>query len=112
MKPTTSQLSIDEGPDPKTIKPVDQTEEATTPDEEAINQDQAEEEIPEVETTATGMANTVTSAKFRGTDKRNAAKGWKKINHAETLKDDIIGPKFTSWRRTKPKPSTQSTTKK
>jgi hypothetical protein len=55
---------------------VDKTEEATTPDEEDINQDQAEEqEIPEVETTATGMANTATSAKFRGTDKRNATKG-------------------------------------
>jgi hypothetical protein len=102
----------DEGPDPETIKPVDKTEEAITPDEEDINQDQAKEEILEVETTATGMANTATSAKFRGTDKKNAARGWKKINHAEMLKDDTIDPRFTSWRRTKPKPSTHLTTKK
>jgi hypothetical protein len=75
MKLTTSQLSIDEGPGPEATKPVDKTEEATTPDEEDINQDQAKEEILEVETTATGMANTATSAKFRGTNKRNAGRG-------------------------------------
>ena len=75
MKPTTSQLSIDEGPGPKATKPVDKTEDTTAPDEEAINLDQAEEEIPDVETTATGTANSVTSAKSRGTDKRNAGRG-------------------------------------
>jgi hypothetical protein len=53
MKPTMSQLSINEGPGPRTIKLVDQTEETTTPYEVAIKQDQAEEEITEVETTAT-----------------------------------------------------------
>jgi len=43
---------------------------------EDINQDQAEEPATlEAETTATGMASTATSAKFRGTAKRNAAKG-------------------------------------
>ncbi len=71
----TSQLSIDEGPGPGATKPVDKTEEITAPDEEAINLDQAEEEIPDVETTATGTANSVTSAKSRGTDKRNAGRG-------------------------------------
>ncbi len=110
LKPTTSQLLIDEGPDPELTKPVDRTEEVTTPDEEDINQDQAKEpatpldpeltkpvdrteevttpdeedinqdqaEEPatsEAETTATGMASTATSAKFRGTAKSNAAKG-------------------------------------
>ncbi len=71
-----SRLLIDEGPDPELPTPVDRTEEVTTPDEEDINQDQAEEPAtPEAETTATGMASTATSAKFRGTAKRNAAKG-------------------------------------
>jgi hypothetical protein len=55
---------------------VDRTEEVTTLDEEDINQDQGEEPAtPEAETTTTGMANTATSAKFRGTNKRSAAKG-------------------------------------
>jgi hypothetical protein len=54
---------------------VDKTEETTAPDEEAINPDQAEEEIPEVETTATGTANTAISAKSRGTGKKNAGRG-------------------------------------
>jgi hypothetical protein len=75
MKPTTSQLSIDEGPGPKATKPVDKTEETTAPDEEATKPDQAEEEITEAETMATETANTVISAKSRGTDKRNAGKG-------------------------------------
>jgi hypothetical protein len=75
MKPTMSQLSIDEGPGPKVTKPVEQTEETTTPDEEAIKPDQAEEEITEVETTTTGMANTAIFAKSRGTDKKNAGRG-------------------------------------
>jgi hypothetical protein len=73
-KTTTSQLSTDEGPDPKTIKPVDRTEEISTPDEEAINPDSTEEAMPDMETTATGMANTATFAKFRGTNKKNAGK--------------------------------------
>jgi len=60
---TTSQLSTNEGPDPKTIKPVDRTEEISTPDAEAINPDSTEEAMPDTETTATGMANTATFAK-------------------------------------------------
>jgi hypothetical protein len=70
---TTSRLSIDEEPGPKTINPVDKAEETTALDEEAIKLEQAEEEIPEVEATATGKANT--SANSRGTDKKNAGKG-------------------------------------
>jgi hypothetical protein len=70
-----SQHLIDEEPDPKQIKPVDQTEEATNLDEEATNQDQDEEEISEEETMEIGMASTANSAKFQGTDKRNAGKG-------------------------------------
>jgi len=55
---------------------VDRTEEITAPDEEDINQDQAEEpSTPEAEATVTGMANTAIFAKFRATDKKNAAKG-------------------------------------
>jgi len=55
---------------------VDRTEEITTPDEEDINQDQAEEPAtPEAEATVTRMANTAIFAKFRATDKKNAAKG-------------------------------------
>ncbi len=63
--------SIDEGPDPKQTKPVDQTEEIITPDEEAINQDQDEEEVTEPETMATGMASTAISAKPKGTDRKS-----------------------------------------
>ncbi len=69
------QLSIDEGPDPELTKPVDKAEEITTPYEEDTNQDQAEEPAtPEAEATTTGTANTAIFAKFRDTDKKNAAK--------------------------------------
>jgi hypothetical protein len=55
---------------------VDQAEEITTPDEEDTNQDQAEEPAtPEAEATITGRTNTAISAKFRATDRKNAAKG-------------------------------------
>jgi hypothetical protein len=55
---------------------VDKIEEITAPDEEDINQDQAEEAAtPETETTATEMASTAIFARFRATDKKNAAKG-------------------------------------
>ncbi len=75
-KPTTLQLSIDEGPDPELTKPADKAKEITTPDEEDTNQDQAEEPAtPEVETTITGTANTATFAKSRVTDRKNAEKG-------------------------------------
>jgi hypothetical protein len=76
VKPTTSQLSINKGPDPEITKPVDKTEEITALGEEDINQDQAEEPAtPEAEATITGMANTAIFAKFRATDRKNAAKG-------------------------------------
>ncbi len=75
MRLTMSQLSVDEGPGPKQTKLVDKTEETTALDKEAINPDQDEEEITEAETTATGTASTATSARFRGTDKRNVKKG-------------------------------------
>ncbi len=72
----TLQLSIDEGPDPELTKPADKAEEITTPDKEDTNQDQAKvPATPEAETTITGTANTVTFAKSRATDKRNAGKG-------------------------------------
>jgi hypothetical protein len=54
---------------------VDRTEEISTPDAEAINPDSTEEAMPDTETTATGMANTATFAKFKDTDKRNAGRG-------------------------------------
>jgi hypothetical protein len=55
---------------------VDRAEEITTPDEEDINQDQAEEPAsPEAEATINGMANTAIFARFRATDRKNAAKG-------------------------------------
>jgi hypothetical protein len=107
MKTTMSRLSIDEEPGPKATNPADKTEETTAPDEEAIKLDQEdEEEIPALEATATGTANTATSAKSRDTDKKNAGSESRRINPAETLKDDTTGPRFTSWKRTKPRPST------
>ncbi len=69
-------LSIDEEPDPELTKPADKAEEITTPDEEDISQDQAEEPATlEAEATITGTANTAIFAKFRATDKKNATKG-------------------------------------
>ncbi len=74
MRPTMSQHLINKEPDPKQIKLVDQTEEATAPDKEAINPDQDKEEITEPETTATRTASTATSAKLKGTDRRSVEK--------------------------------------
>ena len=63
---------------------MDRAEEITTPEEEDINQDQGEEPAtPEAETTTTGMANTATSAKFRGTDKRKRMKENKPCRDAQ-----------------------------
>jgi hypothetical protein len=100
-----SQLSIDEERGPKATNTADKHEETTAPDEEATKLDQAEEEIPAMEATATGTANTATSARSRDTDKKNAGNESRRINPAVTLKDDTTGPSITSWRRTKPKPS-------
>ncbi len=75
-KPTTLQLSIDEGPDPELTKPADKAEEITTPDEEDTKPDQAEvPATPEAETTITEMANTAIFAKSRATNKKNAGRG-------------------------------------
>jgi hypothetical protein len=75
-RPMMSQLSTEEGPDPGRIKPAEQAEEVTTPDEEDIKQDQAEvPATPEVETIPIGTANTATFAKSRATGKRNARRG-------------------------------------
>ncbi len=72
----TLPLSINEGPDPELTKPVDKAEEIKTPDGEDTNQDQAgEPATPEAEATITGTANTAIFAKFRVTDRKNAAKG-------------------------------------
>jgi hypothetical protein len=55
---------------------VDRTEEVITLDEEDINPDQAEEPATlEAEATITGMANTAIFARFKATDRKNAAKG-------------------------------------
>ena len=71
-----SQLSTEEGPDPGRIKPAEQAEGITTPDEEDTRQDQAEvPATPEVETTTIGTANTAIFANSRATSKRNAGKG-------------------------------------
>jgi hypothetical protein len=75
-KLTTLPLSIGEEPDPGLIKPADKAEEITTPDEEDTSQDRVEEPAtPEAEATITGTANSAIFAKFRATDKKNAAKG-------------------------------------
>ena len=75
-RPTTSQLSTDEGHAQELIKPADKAEETTTPDEEDTKQDQAEPPAtPEAEATITETANTAIFAKSRATDKKNAGKG-------------------------------------
>jgi hypothetical protein len=101
----TSQLSIDEEQGPKTTNPVDKHEETTAPDKEATKLDQAKEEIPAMEATATGMANTATFARSKDIVKKNAGSESRQIIPAATLKDATTGPRFTSWRRTKPRPS-------
>ncbi len=69
----TSQLSIDEGPDPERTRPADKAKEITAPDKEDTNQDQAEvPATPEAETTLTETANTAIFARYRATDKKNA----------------------------------------
>jgi len=113
VKMTTSRPSTDEEPDPKATNPADKTEEATTPDEEATKLDQEDkEEIPALEATATGTANTATSARSRDIDKKNARSESRRINPAEMLKDNTTGPRFTSWKRMKPRPSTPLITKR
>ena len=75
-RPTTWPLSIDEEPGPDQTKPADPAEELTTPEEEDIKQAMAEvPTTPEAETTTIEMANTVTFANFRATDRKNAGKG-------------------------------------
>jgi hypothetical protein len=72
----TSQLSTDEGADPELIKPAEQAEGITTPDEEVTNPDQVEEPAtPEAETTITETANTAIFANSRATDRKNAGRG-------------------------------------
>jgi hypothetical protein len=73
---TTLPLLIDEGPDPDQTRPANKAEEITTPNEEDIKLDPAEEApIPEAETTIIAMASTAISASSRATDKRNAGRG-------------------------------------
>ncbi len=104
VKTTMLRLSIDKEPDQKATNPVDKTQETTAPDEEATKLDQEdEEEIPALEAMATGTANIATSANSRDTDKKNAGSESRRINPAAMLKDDTTGPRFTSWKRTKPR---------
>ena len=72
MRPTTSPPSINQGPDPKQTKPVVQTKEIITPDEEDPKQDQDEEETTKLEIMGTGTANIATAANFKGTNKKIA----------------------------------------
>jgi len=65
-----------------------------------------------MEATATGTANTATFARSKDIVKKNAGSESRRINLAVTLKDATTGPRFTSWKRTKPKPSTPLITKR
>jgi hypothetical protein len=104
----TLRLSTDEEPGPKTtnINPADKHEETTAPDKEATKLDQDEEETQAMGITAIGTANSATFARSRDTVKKNAGSGSRKISLATMLKDATTGPRFTSWMRMKPKPST------
>jgi hypothetical protein len=87
-------------------------EEATLLDEEVTHQDldQKEEEPRVAGTTRTGTANSATFTNFKGMDRKNAAKGSKKTNLAETPKDGPTGQGSTSWMRIwRPRQSTPST---
>jgi hypothetical protein len=112
VKTTTSRLSIDEEPGLKTTNPADKHEETTTPGEEATRLDQDEEETQAMETMATGMANTANFARSKDIIKKNAGSESRRINPTVTLKDATTGPRFTSWKRMRPKPSTPLITKR
>jgi hypothetical protein len=75
--------------------------EDTLPDEEVINldQDQKEEEARVGETTPIKMANSATSARSKGTDKKNAGKDSRRTSLAETPRDGLTGRGSTSWMR-------------
>jgi hypothetical protein len=102
VKTTTSWLSIDEEPGPKTTNTADKHEEPTTPDEEATKLDQDEEVTQATEATATGTANTATFARSKDIVKKNARSESRKINPAAMPKDATTGPRFTSWRKSTP----------
>jgi hypothetical protein len=111
---TTSPLSIGEEPGQKQTNRVVNHVEDTLLDEEVINldPDQKEEETQVAETTPIDMANSATSARSKDTDKKNARKGSKKTNPAETPKDRPTGQGSTSWTRLwKRRPSTLSITR-
>ncbi len=63
------------------------------PAEEATKQDpdSTNEEAQAAETTQTGRTNIATSANSKDIGKRNAEKGSRKTNPAETPKDEHIG---------------------
>jgi hypothetical protein len=113
MTKKTSPLSTEEELGQKRISRVGSHEKVTPPDEEVTNPDQEpdEEEIQAAEVTTTETGNSATSAKSKGTDKRNARNGSRRTNLAETHKDKLTGPGSTSWMRTQTqRPSTPSTT--
>jgi hypothetical protein len=62
--------------------------------------------------TAIEMANSATYARSRGIVKKNARNESRKISLAAMLKDATTGPRFTSWMKTRPKPSTPFNTKR
>jgi hypothetical protein len=102
MTRTASPPLIEEEPGPKQTNQVGSHGEVTLLDEEVTNPDQEpeEEEIQVAETTPIEMANSATSARFKGTDKRSARKGSRRTNHAETRKDGPTGLGSISWMRT------------
>jgi hypothetical protein len=84
------------------------------PDEEVTNLEQEpdKKEIQAAEATTTEMENSATSARSKGTDKRNAGCGSRKTNLAKMHKDKLTGPGSTSRMRTlTQRPSTPSTMK-
>jgi len=114
VKTMMSRLSTDEEPGPRAanIKQADNHKEVTTPDEEATKLDQDNEETQATEITAIEMANFATFARSRDIGRKNAGSDSKRISPAAMLKDVTTCPRFTSWTRTKLKPSTLSITKR
>ena len=103
------------GPRQTSTSPVDNHEEVTLPDEEVTNPDQEpdEEEIQAAEVTTTETGNSATSAKSKGTDKRNARNELRRTSCAVMHKDEPTGPGCTSWTKIpKQRLSTLFTTKR
>jgi hypothetical protein len=99
MTRMTWPLSTDEEQGPKQTRQAIPGEDILE-EEEIINldPDSKEEETQATEITQIGMTNSAISARFKGTDKKNAGNKSRRINPVVMPKDRLTGRGSTSWR--------------